>query len=422
MPDNTQMSLLKEINRLMNKKIFISTLTAGALFMMASLGMASADKRRSAIAPACSVTSGWLEPASAKSRSLPASEVLANAAQRDVVLIGEQHDNADHHRWQLQTLAGLYAYRPDMVIGFEMFPRRLQPVLDRWVEGKLTVREFLTQAEWDTVWSFPPELYLPLFEFARINRIPMLALNIERSLTKTIGEKGWDKVPAADRAGLSRPAPPLPAYRDILSRVYREHLPGPRRAADKPAQTDAAFEAFVDAQLTWDRAMAEALVSRAVPGKNGKKPLLVGIMGSGHLRYGHGVPHQLRTLGVDQITTLLPRSGDMACEDLETGLADAVFNLPIAAALPTLPPRLGVALEDVAGGGVRIQSITAGSLAERSGFVVGDRLIEVAGSPPVNVGSVISIIRRQPPGTWLPLRVKRGETTLDLVVRFPAKT
>ena len=47
-----------------------------------------------------------------------------------------------------------------------------------------------------------------------------------------IGENGWDNVPAAERAGLSRPAPPLPAYRDILSSIYREHMPGPRRAAD----------------------------------------------------------------------------------------------------------------------------------------------------------------------------------------------
>jgi len=253
----------------------------------------------------------------------------------------------------------------------------------------------------------------------------MVALNVERSLTKAIGEKGWDNVPAAERAGLSRPAPPLPAYRDILSSIYREHMPGPKRAAGKLARTDKAtdkaFEAFVDAQLTWDRAMAEGLANRAVADKNGNKPLLVGIMGSGHLRYGHGVPHQLRTLGFNQIATLLPRSEDMACDDLESGLADAVFTLPVAAKVAPQPPLLGVALED-AEGSVRVQSITAGSLAERSGFAVGDRLIEVAGSPPGNTWSVISIIRRQPPGTWLPLRVQRGETALDLVVRFPAKT
>jgi uncharacterized iron-regulated protein len=409
----------------MQSKPLLWTLMASAVLMMTGLGVATADKRRAAVVETCNVASGWLEPASAKSKSLAANKVLANAAEREFVLLGEQHDDADHHRWQLQTLAGLYAYRPDMVIGFEMFPRRLQPVLDRWVEGKLTVREFLTQAEWDTVWSFPPELYLPLFEFARINRIPMVALNVERSLTKAIGEKGWDNVPAAERAGLSRPAPPLPAYRDILSSIYREHMPGPKRAAGKLARTDKAtdkaFEAFVDAQLTWDRAMAEGLANRAVADKNGNKPLLVGIMGSGHLRYGHGVPHQLRTLGFNQIATLLPRSEDMACDDLESGLADAVFTLPVAAKVAPQPPLLGVALED-AEGSVRVQSITAGSLAERSGFAVGDRLIEVAGSPPGNTWSVISIIRRQPPGTWLPLRVQRGETALDLVVRFPAKT
>jgi len=405
----------------MKFKPYLWSISATGLALIAGLAIATADKRKTAAAESCVVANGWLEPAAAKSRSIPANKLLASVAERDFVLLGEQHADADHHRWQAQTLAGLHAYRPEMVIGFEMFPRRLQPVLDRWVEGKLTVREFLTQTDWDKVWNFPPELYLPLFEFARINRIPIIALNVDRSLTKAIGEKGWDNVPAAERAGLSRPAPPVAAYRDILFSIYREHASGPGRQAVKPGQADKRFEAFVEAQLTWDRAMAEGLASRAGPAKNGRKPLIVGIMGNGHLRYGHGVPHQLRTLGFTQIATLLPRSEEMACDDLDPGLADAVFSLPAAALLPPQPPRLGVALED-AEGSVRVQSVTAGSLAERSGFVVGDRLIEVAGSPPINTMSVIAIIRRQPPGTWLPLRVQRGETALDLVVRFPAKT
>jgi hypothetical protein len=66
------------------------------------------------------------EHRSASSRCLP-------TGGRDVLLLGEQHDDADHHQWQLQVLAGLHALRPEMIIGFEMFPRRVQPVLDRWV-------------------------------------------------------------------------------------------------------------------------------------------------------------------------------------------------------------------------------------------------------------------------------------------------
>jgi len=72
-------------------------------------------------------------------------EIIKNAARQDVALLGEQHDQEDHHRWQLQMLAALHAQRPTMVIGFEMFPRRLQPVLDQWVAGTLSPGDFLAQ-------------------------------------------------------------------------------------------------------------------------------------------------------------------------------------------------------------------------------------------------------------------------------------
>ena len=38
-----------------------------------------------------------------------ANEVLSRAARAQAVLLGESHENADHHRWQLQTMAALLA-------------------------------------------------------------------------------------------------------------------------------------------------------------------------------------------------------------------------------------------------------------------------------------------------------------------------
>ena len=38
-----------------------------------------------------------------------------------IVVLGESHTDADHHRWQLQTLAGLYGHNGRMAIGFEAF-------------------------------------------------------------------------------------------------------------------------------------------------------------------------------------------------------------------------------------------------------------------------------------------------------------
>ena len=170
---------------------------------------------KAADAALCKDTGRWLLTGGKRLQpTLPAGP-LSEAASSEVVLLGEQHDQDDHHRWQLQVLAALHAQRPDMVIGFEMFPRRLQPVLDRWVAGQLSVREFITQAEWEQVWNFPPQLYLPLFEFARINRIPMIALNVDQKLTRAIADKGWQGVPATEREGVGRPAAALPRVKAV---------------------------------------------------------------------------------------------------------------------------------------------------------------------------------------------------------------
>ncbi|HSQ04928.1 MAG TPA: ChaN family lipoprotein, partial [Burkholderiales bacterium] len=119
--------------------------------------------------PRCVPPSAWytLEPDAP--RLAKAGELLGAMAKRDVILLGEHHDDEAHHEWQLQTLAALHLLRPQMVIGFESFPRRIQPVLDRWVAGELTVKQFLEQSDWKNVWNLPAELYLPLFQFARIN-------------------------------------------------------------------------------------------------------------------------------------------------------------------------------------------------------------------------------------------------------------
>jgi uncharacterized iron-regulated protein len=253
------------------------------------------------------------------------SEVLERAAHRDVALLGEHHDDPDHHLWQLQVLAALHMLRPEMVIGFEAFPRRVQPVLDQWIAGQLTQSQFLERVEWQKIWNVPAALYLPLFEFARLNRIPMAALNVDRTLTSEISRKGWNAVPDEQREGVSRAAPALRAYEDSLFEAFSQHS----KDDDKRAlgRDDPAFRRFVEAQTTWDRAMAEAIASRlGAPGTS--RALVVGIMGSGHVEHGHAVAHQLRDLGIRNTATLLPVKSSTPCAEIKPGVADAVFALP----------------------------------------------------------------------------------------------
>jgi len=372
-----------------------------------------------ACAQPCLEPGAWFSTAGSEPRRIAASEVLGAMSGRDIVLLGEQHDKADHHVWQLQALAELHVLRPRMVVGFEQFPRGAQPVLDQWIAGKLTEKQFLEQSEWHKVWNMPAELYLPLFRFARINGIPMLALNVDKELTRAVAEKGWDGVPAGLKEGISRPAPASEAYLEALFEIYKEHPQGKRTSEAR--RSDAEFLHFVDSQITWDRAMAEALAGVAGPGSAGTRPLVVGIVGSGHLRYGYGVRHQLRALGLENVGTLLPVAADSLCDTLGQGVADAVFAIPAVLAHDVPPrPRLGVRLE-LAEGAVRIVQVAHGSLAEASGLKDGDRIVSLAGTAVRGMDAVISTVRSQPPGTWLPMQVRRGEDTLDLVVKFPPR-
>ncbi len=389
---------------------------------------------------ACVPVARWVTPGNEGVASLEIPDLMTRLAQRRVVLLGELHDSLEHHRWQLQTLAALYAQRPDMVLGFEMFPRRAQDVLDRWVEGKLSEADLLKQSEWHTVWNYDSSLYMPLFHFARMNRIPMLALNVDRGLTTKVREQGWEAVPEAEHEGVSKPAPAQPAYLEELLGVYQTHGRSDVKHGDtskdaKPvALDDPDFLRFVQSQQVWDRAMAET-IARAV--KKSSDALVVGIMGAGHVMHRYGVPYQLEDLGVADSAVLLAWDQERDCKDLKPGIADAVFGIaapaddvqgrtnvaggrtPGATAAKTGKPRLGIILDGTEGK-VRISKVMEGGVGDAAGIIVNDVLIEMAGIKIKEAGEVGTIVQRQAPGTWLPIKLSREGHAFDIVAKFPA--
>ena len=258
--------------------------------------------------PRCPQAGQWVSPATLA--ALP--DPIPAASASPVVLLGEAHDSAADHKWQLASIQRLYAVNPAIILGFEMFPRSDQPVLDDWTAGRLTEAEFLAKSQWTVVWGFPPELYLPIFRFTRDHGIPMLALNVSHRLVHLAATQGWAGVAVADREGVSDPAPPSEAYRASLAEAMSSHgvlVASPARLAH-----------FVDAQTVWDSAIAQAIA-----GQHARAPRrpVVAIMGEGHLENRWGVPHQLDALGLPGSTVLLPLHG--TCTPPGAGTADALF-------------------------------------------------------------------------------------------------
>jgi S1-C subfamily serine protease len=125
----------------------------------------------------------------------------------------------------------------------------------------------------------------------------------------------------------------------------------------------------------------------------------------------------LRDLGQDGAAKLITLPSDHACAELPAGVADAVFLIPPQPA-PLPPPRLGIAMQAGAEG-VVIAQVMPDSLAQTAGLMEGDVILEAAGSQVTRMEDVRAHVGRQPPGTWLPLRVRRGTQTLEIVVKFP---
>jgi len=367
----------------------------------------------SAPTPACVAPGVW---ADGTGQTVEPAPLLRRAADQPVILLGEQHDKADHHRWQLHTLAGLHALNPDLAIGLEMLPRRVQPVLDRWVAGELDEATFLAESDWRTLWGFDPGFYTPILHFARLHRLPVVALNVERALIARTARDGWDAVPNSAREGVGTPAPPTDAYRDGLMESLAAH--------DRPDAPPEAAWRFIEAQTVWDRAMAERIAeTRRATGR-----AVVAILGEGHVDHRNGVPHQLADLGLPDAAVLLPWDADRPCEDLDGRIADAVFGLgPSREAAQPARPRLGIQIDTATtspatpADGVRIGSVTENGVAAEAGLAAGDQLLTAAGRPIRRPDDLTAIVQRQAPGTWLPITVRRGDATREFVAKFPVE-
>ncbi len=374
----------------------------------------------------------WLDPASGE---VVAPQVLFDSlAGARVVLLGEAHTNRAHHRWQHYMLSVLHSRNTNMIVGLEMLPRRVQPALDAWSAGELDESEFLEQSEWRELWGYDAGLYLPLLHFSRLNRLPTIALNIDRELVSKVGRQGWQALDEAERMGLSDPALASEGYLLSLARLYayklklRDHH-GDEAFAEIDFETDIdaridevlqleEFTHFVDAQLTWDRAMAQAIANALADDKDA---MVVGIIGRGHLEHGWGVPRQLADLGIDEVKVLLPVDADDDCDALPAELANAVFVVdaePVPVDAPG--PLLGVMIEDDEQG-VRVMEVIGDSVAAGAGIENGDLIQAAAGFEVSSASELVGVIQRQAPGTWLPLKVLRGDQLHELVARFPQK-
>lgn len=205
----------------------------------------------------------------ALTRSFTREEAMTRLAGADHVLLGEKHDNAEHHRLQAEIVREIAARgrRPALVL--EMLGHDQAPALATYLAGRPgDARGFVAAVGWR--WNDWP-MYEPILTAALGAEWPIAAGNLGRDTTRAIMRGGSEATASL---------PPLPsgaeaALLDQLEASHCGHVPRERLGP------------MLQVQRARDGSMAAAMAAN---------PQSVLITGAEHARTDRGVPWMLRGL------------------------------------------------------------------------------------------------------------------------------
>ncbi|VXC40869.1 Uncharacterized iron-regulated protein [Pseudomonas sp. 8BK] len=212
---------------------------------------------------------------------LTPEQLLTRLAAAPKVLVGERHDNPDHHALQLWLLRALAAQRPQGSLLLEMLTPDQQAKVDQVraaTAAGLAPQDMLGALNWQPGWAW--SLYGPLVQHALRQPYPLLAANLERREVMQI----YAQVPQL-QGQVSTAAPVREALFKQIRQSHCNLLP------------ESQLPAMLAVQQQRDRRMAEALP--AAP-----EPSLL-FAGAFHVRRELGVPLHLQDLGAAEAVQVL---------------------------------------------------------------------------------------------------------------------
>ena len=284
------------------------------------------------------------------------SSLMDAAAAKRIIYLGEYHDRFSHHAVQLQIIKELHRRNGKLAIGMEMFQRPFQATLDEYIKGGIDEREFLKRAEYFKRWGFDYNLYKPILDFARREKVPVVALNLRKEITEKVSKDGMDALTDDERKE-------LPAETDFSDEDYRYRI---RQAFDQhKGKGDRNFDFFLQAQVLWDETMAESIDQYLR--KNPDRQMAV-VVGGGHVAFGNGIPKRVFRRNGLSYTTILNDG------DVEQDVADfIVFPQPLDG---MVAPKLMATFREEKGV-LLFKDFTEDSPAKAAGIKADDVLISL---------------------------------------------
>ncbi len=285
------------------------------------------------------------------------NDIIGDIAKSKVVFIGEKHTSFSSHLNQLKIIKEMYKKNNKVAIAMEMFQKPYQKYLDAFVAGEITEKEMIIKTEYFDRWKYDYELYRPILLFAKEKNIPIVAINIDRKITKQVVTEGLDSLDEEQRAQ-------IPSSIDFKTTKYKQQLK--MIYAMHKSKDFKSFDEFYHAQLVWDESMAKNIVDFMK--KNPEHSVAV-LAGNGHVMYGYGIPSRIERRGITDYTIALNMKNPTP------GIADYILYPSNIGT--TKAKKLGVFLKG--GEELEILSIVENSLAMKADIKAGDVIIAFNG-------------------------------------------
>lgn len=213
-------------------------------------------------------------------------KIIEAAGQVDVVFLGEQHDDAVGHYLENEIFRRAfdkYGKERKVALSLEMFERDEQIVLNEYLQGLITEKKFLDDSR---PWGNYKTDYRPLVEFAKANKLDVIAANAPRRYVNMVSRNGRSSVDQLSKDAKAWLAPlPYGQASEAYTKKFKALMGGSGEAA-------MGIDNILASQSLWDATMADSMAKYL---KRNKNALIVQLNGAFHSEDRLGtVEHLLR--------------------------------------------------------------------------------------------------------------------------------
>ena len=216
----------------------------------------------------------------ASGKFIDRQNLMTRLAGADFILLGEKHDNPDHHRLQAEVLRGVIAAGRRPAVGFEMFSIDVAGAIAKHLARAPSDAAGLGPAvNWNKSGWPDWAMYQPIAEAALAAKLPIIATNLPLATARKMSREGLTLDSAVQRdLGLDRP----------LSDAIFARMAADIRNSHCGYGSAESIQRMVDVQRARDAQMAQSLIAAAAADG------AVLVAGAGHVRSDYGIPVYLK--------------------------------------------------------------------------------------------------------------------------------